>query len=95
VADQHVTAAIRKSPLIERPLRRDIPEYPQVALREAIVNAVAHRDYSPYVRGTPIDIKIFADRLAGRSPDGLNSNVTWENIESSKKAEQFSVHLPV
>lgn len=74
-------AAMRKSSLIEGLLRRDIPEYPQVALREAIANAIAHLDYSPYVRGTTIDVKMFADRLEVRSPGGLHGNVTLENIE--------------
>jgi hypothetical protein len=72
---------MRKSSLIEGPLRRDIPEYPPVALREALANAVAHRDYSSYVRGTPIDVKMFADRLEVRSPGGLFGNVTLDNIE--------------
>jgi ATP-dependent DNA helicase RecG len=80
-SEQYVMAAMRKSSLIEGPLRRDIPEYPQVALREAIANAVAHRDYSSYVRGTPIDVKMFADRLEVRSPGGLFGNVTLDNIE--------------
>jgi len=80
-AEQYVMATMRKSSLIEGIFRRDIPEYPQVALREAIANALAHRDYSPFVRGTPIDIKMFADRLEVRSPGGLHGNVTLENIE--------------
>jgi ATP-dependent DNA helicase RecG len=50
-AETYVMAAMRKASLIEGMLRRDIPEYPQAALREAIANAVAHRDYSSYVRG--------------------------------------------
>jgi predicted HTH transcriptional regulator len=34
--------------------RRDITEYPRESLRESIANAVAHRDYGPYVRGSYI-----------------------------------------
>jgi ATP-dependent DNA helicase RecG len=80
-AEDYVMAAMRKSSLIEGPLRRDIPEYPLVALREAIANAIAHRDYSAYVHGNTIDVKMFADRLEVRSPGGLFGNVTLENIE--------------
>jgi len=72
---------MRKSTLIEGMFRRDIPEYPSEALREAIANAVAHRDYSPYVRGTHIQIRMFADRLEVQSPGGLFGNVTVENLE--------------
>ena len=50
-AETYVLAAMRKAVLIDNVFRREIPEYPQEALREAIANAVAHRDYSPYVRG--------------------------------------------
>ena len=39
-AVNHVLAGLRKSSLIEGLWRRDIPEYPEEALREAVVNAV-------------------------------------------------------
>ena len=80
-AETYVLGAMRKSMLIEGMFRRDIPEYPSEALREAIANAVAHRDYSPYVRGTHIQISMFADRLEVQSPGGLFGNVTVENLE--------------
>src|SRR5208337_4665842 len=78
----HVHASIRKSSLIEGLYRRDIPEYPHEAVREAIVNAVAHRDYSRFVRGSYIQIRLFADRLEIQSPGGLFGNVTEENLET-------------
>jgi ATP-dependent DNA helicase RecG len=80
-AENHVLGAMRKSSLIEGLFRRDIPEYPREALREAVANAVAHRDYSPYVRGSYIQIRMFADRLEVQSPGGLFGNVTVENLE--------------
>ena len=79
--ESYVLGAMRKASLIEGTFRRDIPEYPQDALREAIANAVAHRDYSPYVRGSYIQIRMFADRLEVQSPGGLFGNVTVENLE--------------
>jgi ATP-dependent DNA helicase RecG len=80
-AETYVLGAMRKSTLIQGLFRRDIPEYPQEVLREAVCNAVAHRDYSSYVRGSYIQIRMFADRLEIQSPGGLFGNVTVENIE--------------
>jgi ATP-dependent DNA helicase RecG len=77
----HVLASIRKSSLIDGLFRRDVPEYPEEAVREAVLNAVAHRDYSPYVRGSYIQVRLFADRLEVQSPGGLYGNVTEENLE--------------
>jgi ATP-dependent DNA helicase RecG len=70
-AVNHVLASIRKGSLIDGLYRRDIPEYPEEAVREAIVNAVAHRDYSNFARGSYIQIRLFADRLEIQSPGGL------------------------
>ncbi|MFH1891242.1 MAG: ATP-binding protein [Candidatus Zixiibacteriota bacterium] len=80
-AETYVLGAMRKSTLIEGLFRRDIPEYPQEVVREAVCNAVAHRDYSSYVGGSYIQIRMFADRLEIQSPGGLFGNVTVENIE--------------
>lgn len=80
----HVLANIRKSSLIDGVFRRDIPEYPQEAIREAIVNAVAHRDYSHFVRGSYIQVRLFADRLEIQSPGGLYGNVTEETLEDEQ-----------
>ncbi|MEQ8224315.1 MAG: ATP-binding protein [Candidatus Eremiobacterota bacterium] len=83
-AVNHLIANMRKSSLIEGLWRRDIPEYPEEAVREAIVNAVAHRDYSHFVRGSYIQIRLFADRLEIQSPGGLYGNVTEENLEDEQ-----------
>lgn len=80
-AETYISAAMRKAALIEGVLRRDIPEYPVEALREALANAVAHRDYSGYARGSYIQVRMFADRLEIQSPGGLFGTVTVENIE--------------
>ena len=53
-------------------------EYPSFAWQEAIVNAVAHRDYS--LTGTPIEVWMFDDRLAVRSPGELPGPVTLEHL---------------
>ncbi|MBW2604774.1 MAG: putative DNA binding domain-containing protein [Deltaproteobacteria bacterium] len=80
-AETYIMSAMRKSSLIDGMFRRDITEYPRESLRESIANAVAHRDYSKYVRGSYIQVRMFADRLEVRSPGGLFGNVTVDNLE--------------
>ena len=46
--------------------REEIRSYPKEALREALVNAIAHRDYSIF--GTQIDVDIYSDRIEIVSP---------------------------
>lgn len=58
--------------------RVDIPEYPYEAIREAIINAIAHRDYNR--AGAPIMFYIYDNRVEIISPGGLVSGVTLENI---------------
>ncbi len=52
--------------------------YPPSAIREALVNAVAHRDYR--LRGRAIEVRIFTDRLEIASPGGLPGFITVDNI---------------
>jgi ATP-dependent DNA helicase RecG len=58
--------------------RVEEPEYPVKAIREAIVNAVAHRDYQ--IRGDEIRLFVFGDRLEFYSPGRLPGHVTVENL---------------
>ena len=51
--------------------REDRTEYPMNAVREAILNALVHRDYSIHTEGMPIQIQLFEDRMEIRSPGGL------------------------
>lgn len=62
--------------------RRDWVQFPPGAVREALVNAVAHRDYS--VRGEGIRVLLFADRLEVYSPGRLPGHVTLENIVAER-----------
>jgi ATP-dependent DNA helicase RecG len=48
--------------------RQDVPEYSLDAVREALANAVAHRDYQP---AETVQLRIFDDRLEVQSPGGL------------------------
>lgn len=58
--------------------REETTEYPQFAVREAIVNAVCHRDYR--LKGRRIEIRMYSDRLEVISPGGLPGFITVENI---------------
>ena len=64
----------------ETGMRRDTPEYPLAAIREAVLNALIHRDYSEYTERMPIQIIFFADRLEIRSPGGLYGRLTVEQL---------------
>ncbi len=50
---------------------RDVPEYPTVAIRELLSNALVHRDLAPYALNTAIDLRLFPDRLLLENPGGL------------------------
>jgi ATP-dependent DNA helicase RecG len=58
--------------------REDLPDYPPFAVREALVNAVAHRDYA--VAGKSIEVRMFSDRLEVISPGGLAGHMTVDNL---------------
>jgi ATP-dependent DNA helicase RecG len=58
--------------------REDWAQFPNGALREALVNAVAHRDYA--ARGEGIRIALFGDRMECYSPGRLPGHVTLQNI---------------
>lgn len=64
----------------ETGLRRDRTEYPIEAIREAVLNALIHRDYSIYTEGTPVQIDFFADRLEIHSPGCLYGRMSIEQL---------------
>ena len=63
---------------IKNPGRVDIPQFPLAAVFEAVVNAVAHRDYS--IVGAKIRLHMFSDRLELFSPGGLPNALTLDEI---------------
>lgn len=60
--------------------RLDTWEYPEAALREALVNALVHRDYSPDARGAQVQVEMYPDRLVVRNAGGLFGPVTEEDL---------------
>lgn len=61
---------------------RERLEYPSFAWQEALVNAVAHRDYS--YSGASIEIWMFDDRIEVRSPGLLPPPVTLEQLQQHR-----------
>ena len=53
-------------------------EYPLVALREAVINALVHADYAQ--RGSPLRLAIFSDRIELDNPGGLPPGLTLDDI---------------
>ena len=58
--------------------REGLPEYPEAALREALVNALAHRDYG--LDGATVDVTVWDDRIEVRSPGPLPGHITIDNM---------------
>lgn len=84
LAYKHILKNIQRGSAIRGLYRQIVTEYPEIAIREAIINAVAHRDYSPLGRGSQIQIKQFSDRLEIISPGGLYGSVALENLEEGQ-----------
>jgi ATP-dependent DNA helicase RecG len=63
---------------IEGLRREDVPEYPMRALREAITNAVMHRDW--FVEGANVFVEIYTDRIEISSPGGLPKGMKFSDL---------------
>jgi ATP-dependent DNA helicase RecG len=77
-AEAFVASNMRRGVRLEGLARHEETEYPAEAVREAIVNAVAHRDYR--VQGDEIRVLMFSDRIEFYSPGRLPGHVTVENL---------------
>jgi len=64
--------------------RTDIPQYDMTAIFEALVNAVAHRDYAIY--GSKIRLRMYADRFEVYSPGTLANTMTVESLPLRQSA---------
>ena len=72
-ARRNMTVAATKTPA-----RLEVPQFSERAMFEAVVNAVAHRDYS--LSGSKIRLFMFDDRFELYSPGALPNTVTVENL---------------
>lgn len=60
--------------------RVDKNEYPIKAVREAILNALVHRDYSIYTENTPIRIEMYRDRMEVTNSGGLYGKISIDAL---------------
>ena len=75
-----VAAHTRRFELVAGSRREALPEYPEPVLREAIVNALGHRDYG--LAGATVDITVWDDRVEVRSPGPLPGHINLENMRT-------------
>jgi ATP-dependent DNA helicase RecG len=78
---KHINVGVK---MTGKPEREDVWEYPQDALREAIVNAVCHRDYEDPGN---VQIRIFDDRLEVWSPGTLPPGITVESLKREHESK--------
>ncbi len=77
-AEAFVVSNMRRGMQISGMMREERTEYPLAVVREAIVNAIAHRDYS--IRGEGTRLLMYGDRMEIYSPGRLPGHVTLENL---------------
>ena len=79
--------------LVEGSMRRERSwRYPPEALREAVVNALAHRDWSRYEE---VEIVSYADRLEVLSPGALQNSMTVEKMIAGQRSTRNSLIVDV
>ena len=76
------TASLLHAVELRGSARLDHDEYPREALREAVLNALVHRDYS--LTGDRIRIYVFGDRLEVHSPGRLGGPMRLDNLLSQR-----------
>lgn len=75
-----VNATTQRFEVVTGRRREFVPTYPERALREALLNALAHRDYS--LAGATVDVTVWDDRVEIRSPGPLPGPITLDNIRT-------------
>jgi len=63
---EYVKNFIPSNEIIEKALRKDVPMYPEIAIRELVANAIIHQDFS--ITGAGPMIEIFSDRMEITNP---------------------------
>lgn len=66
-----ISRHLSRAAIMDHGQRVERLEYPIEVLRELVVNALMHRDYSPQAQGSQVQVELYADRLVVRSPGGF------------------------
>lgn len=69
-----------KTIITEAGTRADKAEYPMKAVREIILNALIHRDYSVHTDRSPVRLVMYEDRLELENPGGLYGRITVDDL---------------
>ena len=69
-----------KTIITEDGKRADKPEYPIKAVREIVLNALVHRDYSVHTDRSPVRLVMYEDRLELENPGGLYGRITVDDL---------------
>ena len=88
-ATDFVAAEIGHDLVVLGARRYELPRVPDVVLREALANAVAHRSYE--ANGAAVRVEIRPDRIVIVSPGGLPEPVTVKNIRDQTAARNVEV----
>jgi ATP-dependent DNA helicase RecG len=71
--------------------RKDIPDYPPRAVREAVVNAICHRDYT--IKGGSMSFLIYSDRLEIASHGTLPLGIAIEDLKRTHESQPRNDHI--
>lgn len=75
-----VAMNMRAGVRVQNGKRTDVTEYPLTAVREAVLNALVHRDYSPYTEWMPVRLEMYQDRLEIVNAGGLYGAIDIDEL---------------
>ena len=86
--ERHTSTAVDFS--ADRLYRKETGEYPPEAVREALVNAICHRDYCDTGN---VQVRVFDDRLEVWSPGLLPAEVTLESLKGPHQSKPRNIRI--
>ena len=75
-----VSRNMKHGAIVKGALRENVPDYPLPVIREAVANALMHRDYSIDGQRTPVLVDLYPDRLEISNPGGLFGALTVDQL---------------